>query len=176
MTDALTPSTEEFGALVEASRERIHRFLALTGTADPDDLVQRAVETAWRERARFDGSSKFSTWLFGIAHNHARNERRKRRPVVGNSAPLDEAKASRGVFTSVLRRELAERLELALGRLPAAFSEAFVLHHVEGMSFQDIGSIAGVTEVTARVRAHRARHLLRGELGEFDDGAIRLPE
>jgi len=176
MSDARIPDAEQFGELVEAARERLRRFLMLTGAGDPDDLVQQAVETAWRQREQFDGRSTFHTWLFGIARNHARNDRRKRRPDVGDPAPLERARTPRGVFTSVLRRELAERLELALGRLPAAFSEAFVLHHVEGMSFAEIAEVADVSEATARVRAHRARHLLRGELGEFEDGALRMPD
>ena len=176
MSDARVPDAEEFAALVEGARERLRRFLSLTGAGDPEDLAQQAVETAWRQRERFDGRSSFSTWLFGIARNHARNDRRKSRPDVGDPAPLEQARTPRGVFTSVLRRELAERMELALGRLPHAFSEAFVLHHVEGLAFVEIAEIAGVTEATARVRAHRARHLLRGELGEFDDGALRIAD
>ena len=44
-------------------------------------------------------------------------------------------------------------------------SGAFILHPVEGLDFKEIAVIAGTTESTARVRAHRARLLLQSDLG-----------
>ena len=166
---------DEFGREIEALRDRLLRFVTLTGVSDPESLLQSTVETAWRDRNRFAQASRFSTWLFGIARNLARNDRRKMRAELDEHGALDSATTARGVLTSVARRELAARLEIAIGRLPHAFGEAFVLHQVEGLPFKEIATIAGVTEATARVRAFRARALLREELGDLVDQDLRDP-
>ena len=74
-----------------------------------------------------------------------------------------------GVLSSVIRHEMAERLELSVGRLPTSMREAFLLRYVDAMDYPEISSITGVSEGTARVRAFRARALLRGELGDVVD-------
>ena len=167
---------DAFGAQIEALRDRLMRFVTLTGVSDPESILQSTVEIAWRDRECFAQESRFSTWLFGIARNLARNDRRKMRADLDEHGALDAAATPRGVLTSIARRELAARLEIAIGRLPHAFGEAFVLHDVEGLPFKELAAIAEVTEATARVRACRARALLREELGDLVDRDLRVQE
>ncbi len=68
-----------------------------------------------------------------------------------------------------MRHEAAERIALALDRLPVALREAFVLHSVEGMRYEEMALATGVEAGTLHVRAHRARGLLRRQLGSVVD-------
>lgn len=168
------PAEESFTQQLEAARPGLLQFVTLSGTHDPEDLVQRTLEIAWQQRGSFEGKAALRTWLYGIARNVTRNERRKNAPLSVDPETLDGPAQARGVFTSVVRRELAERLELAVGRLPSVLAEAFVLHHLVQLPFGEIAEIVECSEATARVRAHRARKLLQGELGDWEDG-IRSP-
>jgi DNA-directed RNA polymerase specialized sigma24 family protein len=54
----------------------------------------------------------------------------------------------------------------ALGRLSVDRREAVILHHVQGLSFQEVGSVLGITTMAAKLRSHRAMGELRGILKE----------
>lgn len=156
-------------ALLEPHREQVRRLAAVLGSDDAsaDDVVQETLRLACADLARFDGRARLSTWLCGIALNLVRRARRDRdrHAVPSDPATFDARATRRGVLTSVIRRELAERLDDAVARLPNTLREAFVLHHVAGLDYDEVGRLLEVAPGTASVRAHRARGLLRSALG-----------
>lgn len=164
--------TEDFEAQVTPLRPGLSRFVAMMVGQETEDLVQAALAAALKEADRFEGRSKFSTWLYGIALNlcrkHLRDKSRHAAPAGPGLLEAQPARA-RGVLTSVIRHEMAERIEIAVGRLPTSMREAFVLRYVDGMDYPEIAEVTGVSEGTARVRAFRARALLREELGAVVD-------
>ncbi len=164
--------TEEFEAKVAPIRESLSRFTSMMVGREAEDIVQEAVATAFRDVAKFEGRSKFSTWLYGIALNLCRKHLRdKSRHAASAAQEVLEGQAAkgRGVLSSVIRHEMAERLEISVGRLPTSMREAFLLRYVDALDYPEISSITGVSEGTARVRAFRARALLREELGAVVD-------
>ena len=163
---------EEFTTRLDLHREALARFVSMMVGREADDLVQETVADAFKAVDRFEGRSKFSTWIYGIALNKCRNHLRdrKRRASPAEEGVLDGRPAKgRGVLTSVIRHEMAEQLERSVSRLPAAMREAFLLRYVDGMDHPEIAAIIGTSEGTARVRAFRARALLREELGTVVD-------
>lgn len=164
--------TEEFEALVSPLRESLSRFVSMMVGREAEDIVQGAIAAAFADIGRFEKRSKFSTWLYGIALNLCRKHLRdKGRHAGAASQEVLEAQPSqaRGVLSSVIRHEMAEKLEVAVGRLPTSMREAFLLRYVDAMDYPEISAITGVSEGTARVRAFRARALLRDELGTVVD-------
>ena len=164
--------TEEFEERVAPHRENLSRFVSMMVGREAEDIVQEAVATAFRDAAKFEGRSKFSTWLYGIALNLCRKHLRdKARHATSGKQEVLEAQPARGrgVLSSVIRHEMAERLEISVGRLPTSMREAFLLRYVDGMDYPEISAITGVSEGTARVRAFRARGLLKEELGAVVD-------
>lgn len=163
---------EEFEALIAPLREPLARFVSMMVGREADDIVQEAVAAAFRDLSKFEKRSKFSTWLYGIALNlcrkHLRDKSRHASPAGPGILEAQPAR-NRGVLSSVIRHEMAERLELSVGRLPTSMREAFLLRYVDGMDYPEISTITGVSEGTARVRAFRARALLREELGAVVD-------
>jgi RNA polymerase sigma-70 factor (ECF subfamily) len=164
--------TEDFEALVAPHRDALGRFVSMMVGREAEDIVQEAVAAAFKQIDGFQNRSKFSTWLYGIALNMCRKYLRDkgRHAASASQSVLDAQPAKgRGVLSSVLRHEMAERLEISVGRLPTPMREAFLLRYVDAMDYPEIASITGVTEGTARVRAFRARALLREELGAVVD-------
>ena len=163
---------EELEALVEPHREALTRFVSMMVVSEAEDIVQEAISTAFRNAEKFQGRSKFSTWLYGIALNLCRKYRRDRgrRAFTAPSGLLEkQPERRRSVLSSVIRHEAAGRLECAVERLPATLREAFFLHYVDGMDYSEISLIIGVSEGTVRIRAFRARTLLREKLGNVVD-------
>src|SRR3990167_8593469 len=73
--------TASFGRLVERHMERAVRLAAVytRNFDDAKDVAQEAFVKAYQSIGRFDGKSKFYTWLFRIVVNHAIDFTRKRR-------------------------------------------------------------------------------------------------
>lgn len=149
---------------------RLERFAVLLGVEEAGDVAQEAMNEALATLSTFGGRSRFSSWLIGIALNFCRQWHRKRSAKsaarTGEALDrIDPRNPDRSVFSGLVRREDAARIALALDALAPSFREAFVLKHVEDLDYREIGRLTGVSEGTARVRAHRAAVLLRTELG-----------
>ena len=165
-------TSEEFEAEVTAHREGLGRFVAMMVGGEAEEIVQETVADALKQLDQFEGRSKFSTWLYSIGLNKCRKflRDRKRHAATTDQEALEAQPArGRGVLSSVIRHEMAERLELSVSRLPGSLREAFLLRYVDSMEYPEIAAIVGTSEGTARVRAFRARTLLREELGAVVD-------
>lgn len=137
------------------------------------DVFMRALAALPRFREQFDGEgSSFRVWLFQIARNALRNERRRLRRHP--QAPLEDAigrPASLDVAAEVATRdELVEAMR-AIDALPAARREALLLRFVHEMNAREIGQVTGKSEVAVRVTIHRALRALGEELGRKPRGS-----
>lgn len=141
----------------------VRAFLAsLTrNAARADDLLQETFFHVHRARQTYDPTRSAKAWVYAIAHNvflmACRTDRRRGR---NEELPADElpdlpvpAEAE-----SLASRDLVAR---ALATLPVDRREALLLHHVEGLSFQEVGAVLGVTTMAAKLRSHRAMTQLR---------------
>jgi RNA polymerase sigma-70 factor (ECF subfamily) len=138
----------------------VRRALSLVGPADAEDVVHDAFERALRAGSvRSDGDPR--PWLQRIARNVAYDTLRLRERQPSLPAGLaDEENTER----TVLRREIAAELDVALQLLSPAQRRAIVLHDLEGYSNAEIASLEGIPYHTARTRLFRARRALRGKL------------
>jgi len=151
---------------------------------DPDlaeELAQETFVRAYQGLSGFRGEARFSTWLVQIALHVARNHLRQRRRLA-KVVSLDDLQ-DRGIDVETLRetrrsfspddrlesQELAARLSRAMDRLPSSYREVFVLKHIRELSYGEIAEITGDSVGSLKVRAHRARAILRTELSGDDD-------
>lgn len=169
--------TEAFAALVNRHKDRLFAVLVrMTGSADAaEEMAHETFVRAFRGLRRFRGEAAFGTWLIQIAVHLARDrvrERRRGRTVSldallemdGDSPILAETRAAYDPLAGLDQRDTAERLESALRELPATYREAFVLHHVENLPYEDIAKATGDTVGSLKVRVHRARKMLKEKL------------
>lgn len=160
-------------ALLVAHAPRLQRFLTtmLGCPTRADDVVQDCLQRASTRLDQLADDARFASWLLAIAANAARNALRAEvlRQHAGDEVLAEVPEARRSALSSLVRREDAARVALAIDRLPIALREAFVLFAVEGLPYAEIAAITGASEGTLQVRVHRAKGLLRTQLGTVVD-------
>ncbi|MBS2018119.1 MAG: RNA polymerase sigma factor [Deltaproteobacteria bacterium] len=160
--EALTLVYEQHHRTVRAFAQR------LVGDIEAaEDLVQDVFVALPASLARFRGDASLRTFLVSIAVNHAKNHVRaaaRRRAALANLAREPEA-ASPDPERDVTRRELADRLMLALDALPLEQRVAVVLAEIEERTSSEISAIVGAPEGTVRTRLFHAKRKLRELLG-----------
>jgi len=160
-----------------AEHQRMVVQLAVNLLGDRDealDLSQEVFLRVFRTIHRFRGQSTLRTWIYRIAVNQARNRHRFwRRRHRNDQVSLDAHIAAHGDFPSLLnlrpdrafeQKELGDRLQSALDRLPFDQRTAIVLREVDGLSYDDIAFSLGVAVGTVKSRLTRARQALRDDL------------
>ncbi|MCC7055760.1 MAG: RNA polymerase sigma factor [Gemmatimonadaceae bacterium] len=165
-----------FSALVELMQPRATRFaLQMTGAArdDVDDIVQDAWIRTHRALPRYDASRSFESWFFTILANCCRSLRVRLRRLQLRAQPMDDQLRDESIdalMATTTRSDVA-RVFRALATLPAAQRETFLLHHVEGFSYEEIAVISGVGVSACKMRAKRAMDAVRELLREDDPDA-----
>jgi RNA polymerase sigma-70 factor, ECF subfamily len=153
-----------FARLVEAWQARVARFLARL-VDDPDcvqDLCQEVFLRIYLARSRYREQATFSTWLFQIALNVARDAGRKR--VAWRLVNPQEVAENRPADLECEQEELIRALDEAVSSLPAPLREVLVLRHYENMTFEDIGRLLGAPATTLKSRFAVALERLRRHL------------
>ena len=141
----------------------VYRFL-LSRTRSEDlaeELTQETFCQAIRTSGRYDGSSKVSTWLLGIAKNVLFTYQRKHpqhEDIEDQEIPTESAEDA--AIRSVERVELLRKLH----GLREPQREVVYLRVYGGLSFREIGDVFSKTENWARVTFYRAKEELRKEL------------
>ena len=138
-------------------------LLSLTQDADlAEELTQETFYQAIRSSARYDGSSKITTWLCGIAKNVLFTWRRKHKETTPLEDPeqmteLTEKSSEDTVLQSMEKLELIRRLH----DLPEPYREVMYLRAFGGLSFKEIAEVSGKTENWARVTFYRGKEKLK---------------
>lgn len=140
---------------------------------EAEDLMQETFLSAWKAFPTFRAEARFSTWLYRIAMNKCKDWLRARRQPDGKADPdggeLDIAELAVDEGTperELSRKEMAAHLEQALQSLPVYYREAFILKHIEGLSYEEMSEIVGVAGDTLKMRVYKARVELRRQLAK----------
>lgn len=164
---------EAFGTLVERYGAPILNmtYRMVGDRMQAEDLMQETFVSAWKALPAFRADARFSTWLYRIAVNKCKDWLRGRRqPEERTNADGDEldiaelAVDHRTPERELSQKELAAHLEQALQALPVPYREAFILKHVEGLSYEEMSAIVGVAGDTLKMRVYKARVELRRHL------------
>lgn len=175
MTDAmlvrrvLEGDTAAFTTLVDRHAAACTRFAMrmLGNREDAEDATQESFLRAYRSLGRYEERQAFRTWLFQILVNRCRTaavrrQRRQRMFLVD-----DGAVAMASVRPAAESTELRAGLNRAIESLDPDQREAFLLKHVEQLSYDEISAItgAGVSALKMRVKraCDRMQWLLRDE-------------
>ena len=138
-----------------------------------EDLAQEAFVRAFSRLESFDGSRKFSSWLFKIAHNRTLDHLRLKKPQTvalepenrdGESFEVLEAPEVEGPHRRAESTELAHTIEAALAAMRENYRHILLLRFQGGLSYQEIADTAGLSMAAVKVQLHRARKQLAKEL------------
>lgn len=175
---SLKQDAEAFGLLIDRHATAIMNlaYRMVGNRAEAEDLAQETFLAAFKSLATFRADSKFSTWLYRIASNKCKDWLRVKRPGHGlHDVDVDveeslDAHVSEGRTPEQLlsQQQVALELEQAIQRLPPLYREAFILKHVEGLSYEEMQEILGVNGDTLKMRVYKGRLQLSRELAELN--------
>ena len=153
----------------------------LRNTQDAEEVTQDAFIRAHRGLDNFRGDSAFSTWLYQIATNLARNRywywwRRKR----DKSISIDQPIGAEGDMTLAdvlpsqvetpnditVTQEFVDQIAVGMEKLSAKHREVLVLRNIKNMAYEEIAQVLAISVGTVKSRIARARESLRSKLGE----------
>ena len=155
-----------FAGLVETHQERIHG-LCLKYLGSPDEAEDVAQETflrAYRNRESFRHQAKPETWLYRIALNLCHDHFRKRRRQATDRLGDREVAVHDPAQKDLEKRELLDRILIAVDALPERQRLVFTLRELEGLSYQEIAEAAGCRIGTVESRLFHARKKIREKI------------
>jgi RNA polymerase sigma-70 factor (ECF subfamily) len=166
----LDGETEAFADLVARYRDRLARYAVrmLGNHADAEEAVQDAFVRAYRSLRRCTDPERFGAWVFAILVNRCRTagarRARRERTVVSDERLLHRAAVDD--FTD--RQAWRDAINWALAQVPPTNREAFLLKHVEELSYEEMRDATGVSIPALKMRVLRARETLRDLLKEVE--------
>lgn len=133
---------------------------------DAEDVTQETLVRAHRALGRFDEQMSFRTWIMSILINRCRTALRSRHRrtsrVILDARAVDQAQVDGPSNDTALR----DAIERALAQLESAQREAFLLKHVESLSYEEMASVTGVGISALKMRVQRACERLQAMLQE----------
>jgi RNA polymerase sigma-70 factor (ECF subfamily) len=160
-----------FAALVDMYYARCLRFALhmLSNRSDAEEAVQDTFVRVYRALPSYVEQESFEPWLFRILANRCRStgsRERRRAEVVEFGEVPDRPSEHRHDDAIAWREEIA----LALAALPTEQREAFLLRHVEDLSYDDMSAATGAGVSALKMRVKRACDALRAWLTEEGNG------
>lgn len=147
-----------FRELYSQYYRRLWRFLGRLTTDGglAEEIIDDTLMVVWRKAGQFDGRSRVSTWIFGIAYRVA-IKAFARRPA----APPEPRENLTDLDQQIPSLELGELLELALRRLSPEHRAVLELAYVAGYSCAEIAAVVGCPVNTVKTRLFHARERVR---------------
>jgi len=172
-----------FEQMVTRYWDRIYSMVnqLLRNTQDAEEVTQDTFIRAHRGLINFRGDSAFSTWLYQIATNLARNRywywwRRRRDQTVSFDQPVGtEGETTLAeVFPAELEtpedatvtQEFVNRIAECMEKLSPKHREILVLRNIKNLSYEEVAEILHISVGTVKSRIARARESLRAKMGD----------
>ncbi|MCW5548018.1 MAG: sigma-70 family RNA polymerase sigma factor [Opitutaceae bacterium] len=172
-----------FDEMVARYWDRIYAMVnqLLRNAQDAEEVTQDAFIRAHRGLVNFRGDSAFSTWLYQIATNLARNRywywwRRKRDHTISFDQPVgpDNETTLAEIIPAELEtpdditvtQEFVDKISEGMAKLSAKHREILTLRNIKNLSYEEIAAILNLSVGTVKSRIARARESLRAKLGD----------
>lgn len=176
----MTDGKRSFQEIYERFQPGVLRFLSrLVGQEEAEDVAQEVFLRVDRGLEGFRGESSMGTWIYRIARNAALDRLRSQpawlerarqlRAHGSDEDPVDivsqlpDERAS--LERNLIGKEMSECIRGRVDTLPESYRRVLVLSELVGMTNAEIASALGVSEGAVKIRLHRARALLREDLG-----------
>ncbi len=179
--DGIRPDRVAFAELLRRYQSHVDKILyhLAPDWQDRADLAQEVWIRVYRNIKRLNEPVKFQGWLSRIATNLFYDELRKRKRVsnpLSLDAPrhMDDGEMDWEIASDkpspdedMTTREFYDQLREAIADLPEVFRTTIVLREIEGMAYEEIAEITGVSLGTVKSRIARARTRLQSQLQTY---------
>lgn len=130
--------------------------------AEHEDLFQEMMFHLWRSFEKFEGRSKFTTWMYQVCLNTALTYKRKRE--IRKTEPLRLQHMQIAEDATVLNEDL-EALSSAIAEL-APLNKAIALLYLDELTYEEIAEVTGLSVSNVGVRLVRLKKELAKKLKE----------
>ena len=186
--DKVSPAITSFDELLDRHEKAVFNLIfRLVGDyEEAADLTQETFVAAYRSFHAFRGESEVFTWICQIAVNKCKNKfkergRRRRFEFLVRDLKQEDGEAveddsgmlgveDRTPLTELEKKELQEKIVAAISVLPDDFRLVVVLRDLQGLSYQEIAEMVGISMDALKSRLHRGRALLRQKLLPYLEG------
>lgn len=156
---------ETFHTLVDAHKDKLYRICYgyCSNQADVQDVYQEVLIKIWKYLPDFKGDAKITTWLYRIAVNSCLTFVDSQKKRLERFAPLQEQFAHLNTTTNEAQQEQNEQLQYlrwCIGLL-GSMDRSLMLLTLEGLSYDEIAEVTGLSSNNIGVRLHRAKAKLK---------------
>lgn len=165
-----------YNTLVNRYKDRLFNVIyrMLSSEDEAKDLLQETFLRVWQHKMSYDFRFAFSTWIYTIALNLARNELRRRKKFkffdifdMKDKLPAkEEPKKSSPALKALIETEIE--------KLPERYKTAFILRDVDHLSYEEIAQVLSIPLGTVKSRVNRARAILRKKLKPRIEGKYEM--
>ena len=158
-------SQEAFNRLVDRYKNRLFNLVVrmIPTREEAEDIVQETFLRVYQHKNNFDPKYCFSTWIYTIALNLAKNNlRRKKKVKFLELFDLEETSEEPAVEPG--RVALGPWIEKEIEKLPEKYRVAFLLREMDQLPYEEIAEITSVPTGTVKSRVNRARTILAESL------------
>ena len=165
--------TDAFEILVRRHEKTIFNLVyrMLGDYDDAAEVSQEVFLSAYRAIGQFRGDANFSTWLYRIALNHATTRRRSISSRHQKTVPIDDMEPlsdpELGPAETLERKEIRERVQLALNKLEPDDATMILLRDLQDISYDEVARMLEIPVGTVKSRLHRARQALKTQLATY---------
>jgi RNA polymerase sigma-70 factor (ECF subfamily) len=175
LKDARGGSQKALSQIVKHHQNEVYSVaLRMLGNReDAEDVLQETFVAFFKNLNSFRGLSKISTYLFRMATNFSLMKLRKRKTrkpeqqAVSLTEAIEEPDRSPGPAELLINKELKQKLDQALLKLPEKDRAVFILRDVENLPGDQVAGILKISLAAMKSRLHRARVQLREELSPY---------
>ncbi|MGI5864640.1 MAG: RNA polymerase sigma factor [Myxococcales bacterium] len=171
----LAGDREAFSPIVRRYGAGLFAFCArMVGRAVGEELAQETLARAYASLGTFRNDSGFKRWLYRIALNlcrdYLKSGKAKEGPCGSLEGVLEPVAAEAGPEERLRGREAVAALQRAIDKLAPKYREAFVLKHIESLSYEEMREIVEMPVPALKVRVHRAREMIKRLMEEEERG------
>lgn len=171
---------DRFAPLVEAYTPALYNlaYKMLGGSPEAGDVVQETFFRAYRDLGRFDGRTRFYSWLCGICVNVCYDAGKRRRRAWERERVLEDGAEgpAGGELTAedgLMAAQEEARVRRCLGRVPETLRAALLLRYQEDLSLQEVADQLRIGLSAAKMRVQRGLALMKECLGHSLAGGAR---
>lgn len=155
-----------FNEMVDRYKDRLMNVVGrmLSSKEEAEDVVQETFVRVYLHRQSFNFKHCFSTWIYTICLNLARNELRRRKKFKFYDITEMEGNEKEFAVDPKIPTGLTEQLRRSVKELPEKYRVAFLLRDVQEMPYEEVAKVLDVPLGTVKSRVNRARLMLRDKL------------
>lgn len=155
---------QAFCVLIDHYEKKIYNiaYKFMRNEHDAQDAAQDAIIKMYTNIKKFSFQAAFSTWMYRVTANTCLDLLRKKKPDTGIDEYERYAVSKDGNPDAVtLNKELGNNIKKAIQLLPEKYIPIIILKDIEGLKYEEIAQILGISVGTVKSRISRAREKLR---------------